>query len=78
MKKPTQPVKVVLSMPGFRVEGLISVPEGQRPSDYLNDQDKLFIAITDAKIYDWKGEFLEEKDFIAINKERISMISEIE
>jgi len=77
MKKAVEKIKVAMSMPGYRVEGFIFVLEGQRASDFLNDQDKLFIAVTEAKIYDWKGDFLEDKDFIAVNKDRISLISEI-
>jgi hypothetical protein len=76
LRKPTRRVKVAMSMPGYRVEGLISVPEGQRPSDFLNTQRYKFIALTEAKVYDWQGEFLEDKEFLAINKERISWIAE--
>ena len=64
-------------MPGYRVEGLISVPDGQRPSDFLNSQRYKFIALTETKVYDWQGEFLEDKEFLAINKERVSWIAEI-
>jgi len=76
MKRPIRKTKVVISMAGYRLEGVVSVPEGIRPSDFLNSHDQMFIAVTDCKIYDWKGEFLEDKDFIAINKERISWIAE--
>ena len=63
-------------MPGYRVEGYIFVNKGQRATDYLNTRDKSFIAVTDAKIYDWKGDLLEQKEFIAVNKDRISLIAE--
>lgn len=77
MKKPTQKVKVGISMPGYRIEGYISVLEGQRPSDFLNVEEQQFVALTEVKIYDWKGEFLEDREFVAVNKERVSWLSEI-
>ena len=77
MRRPIRRVKVAISMPGYRIEGLISVPEGHRPSDFLNTQRYRFIAITDTKVYDWQGEFLEDKEFLAINKDRISWIAEV-
>ena len=64
-------------MPGYRVEGFIFVPEGQRASDFLNAQEQKFVALTDVKIYDWQGEFLEDKNFMAVNKERISWIAQV-
>ncbi|MBN2120359.1 MAG: hypothetical protein JW734_04835 [Candidatus Omnitrophica bacterium] len=77
LRKPIKRVKVAISMPGYRIEGFISVPEGQRPSDFLNARRFRFVAITDSKVYDWQGEFLEDKDFLAVNKERISWIAEM-
>ena len=77
MKRPTVKTKISICMPGLRLEGMISVPEGLRVSDFLNDEKSLFVSVTDIKIYDWKGEFLEDKEFMAINKERITWIAEV-
>jgi len=77
MKRPVKRVKTALSMPGFRIEGHISVPEGVRVSDFLNEQAHPFISVIEARIYDWKGEFIEDKEFMAVNKERISWMAEI-
>jgi hypothetical protein len=77
MRRPTRKVKVAVSMPGYRIEGLISVPEGQRASDFLNAQRYQFVSLTEVKVYDWQGEFLEDKEYLAVNKERISWIAEV-
>jgi len=77
MKRPVRKQKITLSMPGLRVEGHYSVPEGLRASDHLNDVDHQFVLLTDAKLYDWKGDYLEDKEFLAVNKNRITWISEI-
>jgi len=77
MKRPVKRVKTVMSMQGFRIEGYISVPEGVRASDFLNEQTQSFISVIDAKVYDWKGDFIEDKEFMAVNKERISWMAEI-
>lgn len=74
--KPTVKSKIVISMPGYRIEGHISLPEGLRCSDFLNSERNEFISLTEVKIYDWQGQFLEDKDFIAVNKEKISWIGE--
>ncbi len=74
--KPTVKSKIVISMPGYRIEGYISLPEGLRCSDFLNSERNEFISLTEVKIYDWQGQFLEDKDFIAVNKEKISWIGE--
>jgi uncharacterized protein involved in tolerance to divalent cations len=77
MKRPVKRVKAVMSMPGFRIEGYISVPEGVRASDFLNEQEHAFVSVVEARIYDWKGDFIEDKEFMAVNKERISWMAEI-
>ena len=77
MKRPVTKQRVTLSMPGVRVEGYFSVPEGLRASDHLNDVGNQFVILTDAKLYDWKGDYLEDKEFLAVNKNRITWIAEI-
>lgn len=76
MKKPVIKTKIAVSMQGLRIEGYISVPEGLRPSDFLNAEQQ-FVSVIDVKIYDWKGEFLEDKEYMAINKDRISWIAQV-
>jgi len=68
--------KVVVSTPGFKIEASLVVPQGLRMSDYLNNKEKTFIPLVDCKLYDWKGEFLEDSPFLGINKERIIWIRE--
>lgn len=76
MKKPVIKTKIAISMQGLRIEGYISVPEGLRPSDFLNDEEQ-FVSVTEVKIYDWKGDFLEDKEYMAVNKDRISWIAQV-
>ncbi len=76
VKKPIRKVKVIVSMPGYRIEGMIHVWEGERITDFLNSQKKTFIALTDAKVYDWQGEFIEDKKFMSVNRNRIAWMAE--
>ena len=71
-----QKFKVVISTPGFKIKASLVVPEGLRLSDYLNDRSKIFVSLVEVKIFDWKGEFLEDTDFLGLNKERIIWIRE--
>ncbi len=68
--------KVVISTPGYKIEGILVISAGVRLSDYLNNRERPFIPVIKTKMYDWKGEFLEESDFLSINKERIIWIKE--
>lgn len=77
VKRPTIRKRVSVCMPGIRLEGTFAVPEGLRVSDFLNDSNCIFVSVVDVKIYDWKGDFLEDKEFMAVNKERITWIAEV-
>ena len=77
MKKPIDKVRVIISMPSYRLEAFMSVVQGLRPLDFLNTESQQFVALTEVKVYDWKGEFIEDKEFMAVNKEKISWITEV-
>lgn len=53
-----------------RIEGCIHVRQDQRTKEALDKADD-FVAITDAKVLNRRGEILYETHFIAINREHI-------
>jgi hypothetical protein len=77
MKRPVRKQRVIISTSGLRIEGSFSVPEGLRASDHLNDVTQQFIMLTGTKLYDWKGDYLEDKEFLALNKNLITWMSEL-
>lgn len=70
--------EVVIFTPQYRIEGKIHIPLGGRITDFVNIPQTNFIAVTSARIYHTiqKGEGpLYEKDFLALNKEYIIIVS---
>ncbi len=60
-----------------RVEGNIYVTQNFRMTDLLNSAEVTFIAITEARVYSLEtGELIEEPDFISINKNHITLVTE--
>jgi hypothetical protein len=60
-----------------RVEGNIYVTQNFRMTDLLNSPEVTFIAVTEAKVYSLEtGELMEEPDFISINKNHVTLITE--
>lgn len=71
-------VKVYTS--NLEVEGEITVNMTSykgRTLDVLND-GREFIAITDARVYNIEGKLLNNTNFIAINKNAITILMELE
>lgn len=71
-------IGVVIFTLQYRIEGEIHVPPGGRITDFVNIPQTNFIAVTSARIYraTQKGEEpLYKKDFLALNKEYIIIIS---
>jgi len=54
-----------------RISGAIHILEWQRVKDYLDNLPEKFIAVTNAKVYNFKGEVIAEYDFLAINVENV-------
>ena len=50
-----------------RIEGEIHIREWQRVKDYLDHGQEDFLAVTDATVYNFKGEVLHRFPFLAIN-----------
>jgi hypothetical protein len=66
-------VMVIIQTPTNRIHGRIHVRPDQRLKDEIN-QSELFVAITDATIFDQKGKELFSSNFIALNREQIVWI----
>lgn len=65
-----EPVPVILQTPTNRIRGRIHVRPGERLRDEIN-QAEIFIAVTEATIYDQTGKELYRSEFLAINREHI-------
>jgi hypothetical protein len=75
---PKQTVPVVIRTIDQRIEGLMHVLYNHRVTDVLNGVPEVFIPITSVRIHDAKTDtFIEEREFMAINKEHIVYLSEI-
>jgi hypothetical protein len=53
-----------------RIEGAIHVRPDQRIKDEL-DREELFLAVTDAKVYDMNGSLLHEANFLSVRRAQI-------
>jgi len=53
-----------------RIQGFLHVRKGDRLSDEINNAN-LFLAVTNAEIYNLEGEILYTSDFLAVNRTHI-------
>lgn len=60
-----------------RIQGYVHVRKGDRLSDEIN-QPTLFIAVTNAEIFNLEGEIIYTSDFLAINREHIVWLMPVE
>lgn len=68
-------VRVVIATPVYRIEGEMYVLSGSRLTDALNSKAKDFFAITEAKVFRLDSdELLYEPDYLAVNRDSISVI----
>lgn len=70
-------VNAVIQTPAYRIKGRIYVRVGERVSDALNQSD-MFIAVTEATIFDNEGDLIYKCDFITVNRDQIVWIMPIE
>lgn len=71
-------VEVIIFTPQYRIEGRIHILPGGRITDFVNAAHADFIAVTRAKIYSSTSREekpLYEKDFLALNKEYVIIVS---
>ena len=57
--------------------GFVHVRKGDRLSDEINEPN-IFLAITDAEVYNLEGELLHTSDFLAVNREQIVWLMPVE
>ena len=63
--------------PANRIMGYIHIRIGDRLSDEIN-QDRLFLAVTGAEIFDLAGELLYTSEFLAVNRQHIIWLMPVE
>jgi len=63
-------VSAIIQTVIHRIEGTIHVRPDERIKDEL-DRDELFIAVTDAKVYDETGKIVQEADFISVRRTQV-------
>jgi len=66
-------VPVTIQTLTHRVHGRIHLRPGERMKDEIN-QSELFLAVTEATIYDFSGKILAQGEFLAINREHVVWI----
>lgn len=59
----------------FRIEGKVHFIPRARISDLLNRQDIAFIPMTDVVLFDHLGKEVLRTDFLAVNKDQITVLS---
>ena len=69
--------KVVAWTNHFRIEGMVHCIPKARVSDLLNRQDISFLPMTDVVLYDLNGKEVFRSDFLAVNKDQITILSVI-
>ena len=61
----------------YRISGRVFIPGDLRLSDLLNETLKGFLVLTDCQVFSLADSaLLYEKDFLAVNKNSIVLISE--
>lgn len=69
------PWRVSIYVDGYRIDGKIHLPPGGRLTDFLNAPGRIFLPITDAKVYDEKTNVLiYSPPLMEVNQEHIKML----
>jgi len=66
-------VPVIIQTLTHRINGYLHVRPETRLKDEIN-QTELFLAVTEADVYDFAGNLLYRTDFLALNREAIIWI----
>lgn len=86
MKIPKQKIKVlILCTDGSWIKGFVHVSEGLRVSDFLNDQNVSFIAVTNAEVqyskevhsFKLASGVAKQKNTLLVNVQAIKWMEEI-
>ena len=74
LKAPREKLRATILIPGFSIEGNLSLPPNSRLSDFVNTS-KQFIAVTDAKVTDIKdNSVVKDTSFVELNRDFIISI----
>jgi hypothetical protein len=68
-----QAISAIIQTLTHQIQGNIHVRAGERIKDEL-DSAEMFLAVTDALVFDPRGAILYETDFIVINRDHIMWI----
>lgn len=63
-------IAVILQTVSHRIQGFMHVRSGYRIKDELNSEDQ-FVALTEAKIFNIKGELEYQTEFLAVNVQEV-------
>jgi len=68
-------VDVEIWTPGQRIMGRVFVPNGERVSDYLNDDGRRFLSVTDVQIRLLDAnDTLWQGTYLAVNKGAVNVV----
>lgn len=67
-------VHAVIQTLTVRIEGDVYIRPGERMKDELNKSDKFF-AVTDAVVYNARGEVLYKSEFMSVNLDQVVWVS---
>ena len=71
-----QTLPVIIETTRYKIQGSIHILYNHRASDELNSKEN-FLAVTKAQVFDIEtGKCLDERPFIAVNKNHIIMLIE--
>ena len=74
LKAPKDRLRAMILIPGFSIEGNLSLPPHTRLTDFINTA-KQFIPVTDAKVLDTKNNsIVQETPFVELNRDFIISI----
>jgi len=62
----------------FKISGTIHLLAEERMTDYLGDQDNIFVPITGASVHSLTGEPITDTDFLCLNKSKITLLVPVE
>ena len=63
-------VSVLIQTPTNRIRGNIYIRPGERIKDQINEED-MFLAVTEATLYDLAGEEFYRSAFLLVNREHV-------
>jgi hypothetical protein len=69
----TTPIPVIIQTPSHRIEGNIHIRPDERIKDEI-DRSELFLAVTEAIIYNPDGTIFASTHFVALNRTHIHWI----